>query len=117
MQDSQRSLRVDCDVSCDELVLMTELAVTQPGVSGARMTGGGFGGCTINLVESAAVNDFRRNGAAEYFSRTNRNPEIYVSPASAGRPQIVLPPNPPPEFHPVPATEPHVAVTIHHPSA
>lgn len=98
MQGSHRSLRDDYDVSCDELDLMTEIAVAQPGVIGARMTGGGFGGCTINLVESAAVNDFKRNVAAEYFSRTNRNPEIYVSPASEGVQQIDITQNPPAEY-------------------
>jgi galactokinase len=54
------------------------------------MTGGGFGGCTINLVESAAVSDFKHNVAAAYFSKTGLTPEIYVSPASEGAQQIVL---------------------------
>jgi len=61
LQKSHRSLRDDYEVSCRELDLMVEIAVAQPGLIGARMTGGGFGGCTINLVKSAAVTDFRRN--------------------------------------------------------
>lgn len=84
MQESHRSLRDDYEVSCKELDLMVEIAAAQPGLIGARMTGGGFGGCTINLVESAAVADFRRKVAAEYSSRTGLTPEIYVSPASEG---------------------------------
>jgi galactokinase len=84
LQDSHRSLRHDYEVSCRELDLMVGIAMTQPGLIGARMTGGGFGGCTINLVESAAVNDFRRNVAASYFSSTGLAPEIYISPASEG---------------------------------
>jgi galactokinase len=59
------------------------------------MTGGGFGGCTINLVESAAVNNFRRNVGAAYSSKTGLTPEIYVSPASEGAQQIVLEENKP----------------------
>jgi galactokinase len=69
---------------------MVEIATAQPGLIGARMTGGGFGGCTVNLVESASVPDFRRNVAAAYSSKTGLTPEIYVSPASEGAQQIAL---------------------------
>jgi galactokinase len=88
MRDSHRSLRDDYEVSCRELDLMTEIAVVQRGVIGARMTGGGFGGCTVNLVESAAVDPFKKNVAAEYFSRTGLKPEIFVSSASDGAAQL-----------------------------
>ena len=84
LQDSHRSLRDDYEVSCRELDLMVEIAAAQPGLIGARMTGGGFGGCTINLVESAAVSNFKRNVASAYSSKTGLTPEIYVSPASEG---------------------------------
>jgi galactokinase len=90
MRDSHRSLADDYEVSCKELDLMVEIAMAQPGLIGARMTGGGFGGCTINLVESAAVNDFRRNVAGTYSSKTGRTPEIFVSPASEGAQQIAV---------------------------
>ena len=95
MLASHRSLRDDYEVSCKELDIMVEIASKQPGLVGARMTGGGFGGCTINLVESAAVNDFRRKVAAEYSSRTGLTPEIYVSPASEGAQQMNLGENKP----------------------
>jgi galactokinase len=88
MRDSHRSLRDDYEVSCSELDLMTEIAVVQRGVIGARMTGGGFGGCTVNLVESDAVDAFKKNVAAEYFSKTGHNPEIFVSSASDGAEQV-----------------------------
>jgi len=88
MRDSHRSLRDDYEVSCKELDLMVEIAEVQEGLIGARMTGGGFGGCTINLVECAAVSDFRRNVAAAYFSKTGLTPEIFVSPASDGAQQV-----------------------------
>ncbi len=90
MQDSHCSLRDDYEVSCKELDLMVEIASVQPGLVGARMTGGGFGGCTINLVESVAVNDFKRNVAAGYISRTGLTPEIFVSPASEGAQQVKI---------------------------
>jgi galactokinase len=90
MQDSHRSLRDDYEVSCKELDLMVEIATAQAGLIGARMTGGGFGGCTINLVESAAVSDFKRRVAEEYSTKTGLTPEIYVSPASEGAQQMAL---------------------------
>lgn len=88
MRDSHRSLRDDYEVSCQELDLMVEIAAAQPGVIGARMTGGGFGGCTINLVESSAADAFKQNVAAKYHARTALTPEIYVSPAAGGVQQV-----------------------------
>ncbi len=90
LQDSHRSLRDDYEVSCKELDLMVEIAMAQPGLIGARMTGGGFGGCTVNLVESAAVSNFKQDVAEEYSSKTGLTPEIYVSPASEGAQQLAL---------------------------
>ena len=90
MRESHHSLRDHYEVSCKELDLMVEVAATQPGVIGARMTGGGFGGCTISLVESAAVEAFRQNVAAEYLARTGLKPEIHVSSASGGVQQVEI---------------------------
>ncbi len=84
MRDSHRSLRDDYEVSCKELDLMVEIAAAQPGIIGARMTGGGFGGCTVNLVESDAVEAFKQNVATAYLARTALAPEIYVSSAVDG---------------------------------
>ena len=88
MRESHRSLRDDYEVSCKELDLMVEIASAQPGVIGARMTGGGFGGCTVNLVESSAVRAFKQNVAAKYHAQTGLQPEIYVSPAAGGVQQV-----------------------------
>jgi galactokinase len=88
MHGSHHSLRDDYEVSCPELDLMTEIALDQPGVVGARMTGGGFGGCTINLVESDAVDAFKQDVAAEFFSKTGLKPEVFVSSASDGAGQV-----------------------------
>lgn len=84
MAESHRSLRQDYEVSALELDLMVELANQIQGVYGARMTGGGFGGCTINLVAADAVAEFQQKVAAGYKARTGTPPEIYVSTACDG---------------------------------
>jgi galactokinase len=78
MNESHRSLRDDYEVSCAELDLMVQLAQSVPGVFGARMTGGGFGGCTINLVDADNVDLFKREVAQGYQAETGITPEIYV---------------------------------------
>jgi len=88
MAASHASLRDEFEVSCAELDLMVELAGKNPGVYGARMTGGGFGGCTINLVQEKYVESFRKNVAAGYGNATGRVPEIYVSSAADGAGRI-----------------------------
>ncbi|HUJ33462.1 MAG TPA: galactokinase [Candidatus Acidoferrum sp.] len=84
MAESHRSLRDDYEVSCAELDLLVELASQIRGVQGARMTGAGFGGCTINLVHSDAVGDFQKRVAPEYERRTGLKPDIYVCAAADG---------------------------------
>lgn len=88
MNESHRSLRDDYEVSCNELDLMVELAGQQPGVYGARMTGGGFGGCTINLVRDDAVENFLAEVPAAYFAQTAINPAVYVCSAVAGAGEV-----------------------------
>ena len=84
MADSHRSLRDDYEVSCSELDDMVEIASRQRGVFGARMTGGGFGGCTINLVAADDALEFQRVVAAEYEKVTGLKPDIYICEASQG---------------------------------
>jgi galactokinase len=84
MGESHRSLQQDYEVSCAELDLMVELAEKQPGVYGSRMTGGGFGGCTINLVDGQAVDDFKHNVVRDYERLTGRGPQIFVSQPAGG---------------------------------
>ncbi len=84
MVESHTSLRDDYEVSCPELDLMVELALETEGVYGARMTGGGFGGCTVNLVASEAVAEFQRRLAVAYYAMVGIVPEIYVSTPSQG---------------------------------
>jgi galactokinase len=77
-------MRDDYEISCAELDTMVEIAGLQPRVIGARMTGGGFGGCTINLVRDDAADAFKHAVAIEYQARTNICPDIYVLSASEG---------------------------------
>jgi galactokinase len=84
MAESHRSLRDFYQVSCAELDVMVELANQQRGLYGARMTGGGFGGCTINLVDAEQADEFQRRLADGYRQATGLTPEIYVSSAADG---------------------------------
>jgi len=83
MRDSHRSLRDLYEVSCRELDVMVAAAEGLPGFYGGRMTGGGFGGCTVNLVAANHTEAFRREIAQSYQRETSISPEIYVcSPAN-----------------------------------
>ena len=82
MRDSHNSLRDDYQVSCPELDTMVEIASDMAGVHGSRMTGGGFGGCTIQLVERNQVEEFCNVIARRYCEATGTTPEIYVSSAA-----------------------------------
>jgi galactokinase len=84
MQMSHRSLRDDYQVSCRELDTMVDIARDQSGVAGARMTGGGFGGCTVNFVERNELGSFLAIVPREYEERTGRQATIYVVEAEDG---------------------------------
>jgi galactokinase len=84
MCGSHRSLKEDYEVSGTELDLLVEIAGGIVGVYGSRMTGGGFGGCTISLVCSGAVEEFQRAIARGYQRATGRKPDIYMVRASDG---------------------------------
>jgi galactokinase len=81
---SHRSLQHDYEVSCLELDFLVDTAMDLPGVFGARMTGGGFGGCTVNLVDPAALPEFRSVIAAQYNARFRVEPKMYDCRPSAG---------------------------------
>lgn len=84
MAESHRSLRDLYQVSCYELDLMIELANEQEGVYGARMTGGGFGGSTINLVEAHRACQFQQNMASAYQTKTGIAAQICICAPSEG---------------------------------
>lgn len=81
---SHESLRDDYEVSCKELDVLVELALKQPGVLGARMTGAGFGGCTVNLVRADAAHGFAEMVKEGYHEATGLTAEVYVCEASDG---------------------------------
>jgi len=84
MGESQASMRDDFEISCAEVDVMVELNAAADGVYGARMTGGGFGGCTISLVEASAVDAFKESVAKGYRDATGLEPQIFTSPPAAG---------------------------------
>jgi galactokinase len=90
MYASHNSLRDDYEVTCDELVLMVNLASAIEGVYGARMTGGGFGGCTVNLVKAEAAERFQNTIAQQYEAKTGRKPMIYLCSAADGAGPVEL---------------------------
>jgi galactokinase len=90
MYRSHESLDRDYEVTCRELNIMVDLARSLEGVYGARMTGGGFGGCTVNLVESKAVPEFQATVARGYEKLTGLSPQIVVSAAAAGASEVAI---------------------------
>lgn len=88
--ESHASLRDLYEVSSPELDAMVEIAVGTPGVVAARMTGAGFGGCTVNLVERTAVDALRDTVAREYPSATGLQGAVYVVEPAAGVGEVAL---------------------------
>jgi len=91
MSASHASLDSDFEVSCKELNAMVEIAASLPGCFGARMTGGGFGGCTVNLVAPNDVEAFVEQLAKRYRKATSISPEIYVCEPSDAAGEIRSP--------------------------
>lgn len=86
---SHKSLRDDYEVSCFELDKLVEAAMSLPDATlGARMTGGGFGGCTVNLVRRGSLENFQEAVAREYNNATQKQPGIYVVSAAEGAREI-----------------------------
>jgi galactokinase len=90
MRQAQASFRDDFEASCPEIDTLVSLANQQPGCFGARLTGGGFGGCTVNLVAAGHAAAFVEAMRAGYLAATGITAEIYTSRASAGAHQIPL---------------------------
>lgn len=88
MQASHMSLRDDFEVSCPELDILFEIAIATQDVYGARITGGGFGGCLVALVESSATNALLSRIQKEYPLATGRQAVAYICQPSAGVTEI-----------------------------
>ena len=78
MNESHVSLRDDYETSCEECDVLAETAWTVPGVIGSRITGGGFGGCTVSIVKDEAVEDFKSTLTQAYLEKVGKEPEFYV---------------------------------------
>ena len=84
MNASHHGLRDDYQVSCLELDLLTDIARGITGVIGSRMTGAGFGGCTVSIVRNDALETFQTHVTTEYQKETGIEPEIYLCSVSGG---------------------------------
>ena len=84
MTASHKSLRDDFEVSCHELDVLVEAAINCPTVLGSRMTGGGFGGCTVTLLPKSDVNDAITHIQTVYQKSTQRKADFYVGQPSDG---------------------------------
>ena len=84
MNESHNSLRDLYEVSCNELDVMVEAARKVDGTIGARMTGAGFGGCTVSLVREESVEKFIKSVGDEYEAKTGLKPEFYVAGVGQG---------------------------------
>ena len=84
MRASHDSLRDDYEVSSPELDLLVDLASAQAYVLGARLTGAGFGGCTVNVVRADGVNAFERDVVESYRHQTGLPATMYVTSACDG---------------------------------
>ncbi|MCX7920325.1 MAG: galactokinase [bacterium] len=90
MNESHKSLKHDYEVSCPELDILVSLAQQFDGCFGSRMTGAGFGGCTVSIVHSEVVERFIDYIQAEYQKATKIKPEIYLTSASSGVSRLFL---------------------------
>ena len=84
MNASHDGLRDDYEVSCRELDILTEIAQDLTGVIGSRMTGAGFGGCTVSIVHKEVLQTFHTRVTTEYKKQTGIEPEIYICNVSDG---------------------------------
>ncbi len=81
---SHRSMQYDYEISCEEIDFLVDTAIKLPGVYGSRMTGGGFGGCTVNLVAPGSVAEFGSRLGAAYQERYGKRPAFYDCRPAAG---------------------------------
>lgn len=78
MNESHISLRDDYETSCEEVDVLVDAAWKVPGVIGSRITGGGFGGCTVSIVKDEAIDTFKDQLTKVYEEKVGKTPEFYV---------------------------------------
>ena len=90
MNLSHDSLRNDYDVTGFELDTMVGISQKQKGVLGSRMTGAGFGGCTVSLVENDCIESFIEKVGAEYHDKTGLRAEFYLPEIVGGAKRVMI---------------------------
>ena len=88
MNASHTSLQYDYEVSCDEIDVLVSAAWEIPGVIGSRITGGGFGGCTVSLVENDKVDTFKEVVGKTYTEKTGLHADFYIVSCGEGAHKI-----------------------------
>jgi galactokinase len=86
--ESHASMRDDYEISCEEIDFLADTAAKLPGCYGARMTGGGFGGCTVNLVAPEMVIEFTKSIREKYRNAYQIEPQVIRCVPSAGASKI-----------------------------
>jgi galactokinase len=84
MYTTHEGLSKDYEVSCPELDFLADTARQIPEVAGTRMMGGGFGGCTINIVQTASVENFTAQIQEAYRKEFGKTPEVYITQIEDG---------------------------------
>ena len=88
LDEAHRSYRDDFEASCSECDLLQRIGREQPGCYGSRLTGGGFGGCTVNLVEAEAAERFVETIQTRYFEKTGIQAEVYLCSTADGAGEV-----------------------------
>ena len=88
MNQSHISLRDDYDVSCEEIDILVDLAWKIPGVLGSRITGGGFGGCTVSIVKNESIDTFIETIGKTYLEKVGHEAEFYTVDIGDGAPRL-----------------------------
>lgn len=91
MNESHRSLQQDFQVSCTELDVLVELTQNHAGVLGSRMTGAGFGGCSVTLMQTTAVETYKAQVIPQYETHTGKKTEVYVCNSVQGAGLVTAP--------------------------
>ena len=89
MNASHVSLRDDYETSCEEVDVLVEEAWKIDGVIGSRITGGGFGGCTVSIVKDEAIDHFKEKLTAAYQEKVGKTPEFYVVSIGDGPSRLI----------------------------
>ena len=89
MNVSHVSLRDDYETSCEEVDVLVEEAWKIDGVIGSRITGGGFGGCTVSIVKDEAIDEFKEKLTAAYEEKVKKTPEFYVVSIGDGPSRLI----------------------------